>query len=99
MEDATGGFSNEQGGIWWFRSIFYFSSNSYPVNSSWKKIISSSIGIHIWVKDDFFSIFFDRRRRVSRCPLFVTMCGAHVLFLREGGLGLAVGISRVKSTH
>ena len=57
MEDATGGFRNEQGGIWWFRSIFYFSSNSYPVDSSWKKIISSSIGIHIWGKDDFFSIF------------------------------------------
>ena len=99
MEDATGGFSNEQDGIWWFRSIFYFSSNSYPVNSSWKKIISSSIGIHIWGKDDFFSIFFDRRRRVSRRPLFVTMCGAHVLSARAGGLGLAVVIFRVDSTH
>ena len=99
MEDATGGFSNEQGGIWWFRSIFYFSSNSYPINSSWKKIISSSIGIHIWGKDDFFSIFFGRRRRVSRRPLFVTMCGAHVLSLREGGLGLAVVISRFDSAH
>ena len=99
MDDATGGFSNEQDGIWWFRSIFYFSSNSYPVNSSWKKIISSSIGIHICGKDVFFSIFFDRRRRVSRCPLFVTMCGAHVLSFRAGGLGLAVVISRVDSIH
>ena len=99
MEDATGGFSNEQGGIWWFRSIFYFSSNSYPVNSSWKKIISSSIGIHIWGKDDFFFIFFDRRRSLSRRPLFVTMCGAHVLSVRAGGLGLAVVIPRVDSIH
>ena len=99
MEDATGGFSNEQGGIWWFRSIFYFSSNSYSVNSSRKKIISSNIGIHIWGSDDFFSIFFDRRRRVSRRPLFVTMCGAHVLSARAGGLGLAVVIFRVDLTR
>ena len=99
MEDATGGFSNEQGGIWCFRSIFYFSSNSYPVNSSWKKIIGSSIGIHIWGKDDFFSIFFDRRRRVSRRSLFAAMCGAHLLSARAGGLGLAVVIFRVDSTH
>ena len=99
MEDATCGFSNEQGYIWWFPNVFYFSSNSYPVNSSWKKIISSSIGIHIWGKGDFFSIFFDRRRRVPRCPLFVTMCGAHVLSVRAGGLGLAVVISRVELAH
>ena len=99
MEDATSGFSNEQGDIWWFHSIFYFSSNSYPVNSSWKKIISSSIGSHIRGKDGFFSIFFDRRRRISRRLLFVTMCGAHVLSFRAGGLGLAVVISRVDSIH
>ncbi len=95
MEDATGGFSYEQDGIWWFRSIFYFRSNSYPVNSSRKKIISSNIGIHIWGSDDFFSIFIDRRRRISGRPLFVGMCGAYVLSARAGGLGLAVVISRV----
>ena len=64
-----------------------------------EKDYSSSIGIHIWGKDVFFSIFFDRRRRVSRCPLFVTMCGAHVLSARAGGLGLAVVISRFDSAH
>jgi len=47
----------------------------------------------------FFSIFFDRRRRISRRLLFVTMCGAHVLSFRAGGLGLAVVISRVDSIH
>ena len=99
MEDATSRFGNEERGIWRFRSILYFNFNSSPVNSSRKKIISSNIGTHIWGSDNFFSIFFDRRRRVSRRPLFVTMCGAHVLSLREGGLGLAVVISRVESTH
>ena len=99
MEDAIGGFRNEQGGIWWFRSIFYCSSNSNPVNSSWEKISSSNIGIHIWGSDVFFSIFFDRRRRVSRRSLFVAMCGAHVLSVRAGGLGLAVVIFRVGLTH